>query len=237
MHEEWPAFANYLDDIKILKESFSRSELIYVPRTHNSKADSLARSARKQSSFVVHMDEDYPVWFTESPASHNREHSKQFLTQAQRRRAPTTPRRRAKPLAEAEHLIGDLVSHHEAHWREVPTIPNSGLKSKRDKSKKGKHDLSSNPKIRLRREPPLHTTAPHLHKQPKPPPSTNTLREQRLRQDEDGGPEPQTRRKCLSSSPVPQTGVPGIRHSTFESLRVGRISQSIASNLLAYGIP
>ncbi|KAF3533826.1 hypothetical protein DY000_02041262 [Brassica cretica] len=36
---------------------------------------------------------------------------------------------------------------------------------------------------------------------------------------------------------VPQTGVPGIRHSTFESLRVGRSSQSIASNLLAYGIP
>ncbi|KAF3604978.1 hypothetical protein DY000_02044783 [Brassica cretica] len=35
----------------------------------------------------------------------------------------------------------------------------------------------------------------------------------------------------------PQTGVPGIRHSTFESLRVGRSSQSIASNLLAYGIP
>ncbi|KAH0885192.1 hypothetical protein HID58_061288, partial [Brassica napus] len=30
----------------------------------------------------------------------------------------------------------------------------------------------------------------------------------------------------------PQTGVPGIRHSTFESLRVGRSSQSIASNLL-----
>ncbi|KAF2535483.1 hypothetical protein F2Q68_00018821 [Brassica cretica] len=34
-----------------------------------------------------------------------------------------------------------------------------------------------------------------------------------------------------------QTGVPGIRHSTFESLRVGRSSQSIASNLLAYEIP
>ncbi|KAF3511670.1 hypothetical protein F2Q69_00003431 [Brassica cretica] len=31
---------------------------------------------------------------------------------------------------------------------------------------------------------------------------------------------------------IPQTGVPGIRHSTFESLRVGRSSQSIASNLL-----
>ncbi|KAF2601078.1 hypothetical protein F2Q70_00025750 [Brassica cretica] len=43
--------------------------------------------------------------------------------------------------------------------------------------------------------------------------------------------------KYLSASPVPQTGVPGIRHSTFESLSVGRSSQSIASNLLAYGIP
>ncbi|KAH0923575.1 hypothetical protein HID58_023593, partial [Brassica napus] len=32
----------------------------------------------------------------------------------------------------------------------------------------------------------------------------------------------------------PQTGVPGIRHLTFESLRVGRSSQCIASNLLAY---
>ncbi|KAH0942945.1 hypothetical protein HID58_002582, partial [Brassica napus] len=32
----------------------------------------------------------------------------------------------------------------------------------------------------------------------------------------------------------PLTGVPSIRHSTFESLRVGRSSQSIASNLLAY---
>ena len=29
--EEWPAFANYLEDIKILKESFTRSEIIYVP--------------------------------------------------------------------------------------------------------------------------------------------------------------------------------------------------------------
>ncbi|KAH0929111.1 hypothetical protein HID58_014838, partial [Brassica napus] len=34
----------------------------------------------------------------------------------------------------------------------------------------------------------------------------------------------------------PQTGIPGIHHSTFESLRVGRSSQSIASNLFAYEI-
>ncbi|KAF3610502.1 hypothetical protein DY000_02049895 [Brassica cretica] len=33
----------------------------------------------------------------------------------------------------------------------------------------------------------------------------------------------------------PQTGVLGIRHSTFESLRIGRSSQSIASNLLVMG--
>ena len=64
--EEWPAFANYLDDIKILQESFTRSEIIYVPRTQNTKADRLARSVRKQPSFVVHMDADHPVWFTES---------------------------------------------------------------------------------------------------------------------------------------------------------------------------
>ena len=31
--EDWPAFASYLEDIKILKESFLRSEIIYVPRT------------------------------------------------------------------------------------------------------------------------------------------------------------------------------------------------------------
>ncbi|KAL0825876.1 hypothetical protein Bca101_049553 [Brassica carinata] len=38
----------------------------------------------------------------------------------------------------------------------------------------------------------------------------------------------------LSASPVPQTGVPGVRHSTFESLRLGCSSQSIASGLLCF---
>uniref|UniRef100_A0A0D3AR25 DUF223 domain-containing protein n=1 Tax=Brassica oleracea var. oleracea TaxID=109376 RepID=A0A0D3AR25_BRAOL len=41
----------------------------------------------------------------------------------------------------------------------------------------------------------------------------------------------------LSASPVPQTSVPGVRHSTFESLRLGRSSESIVSNLFASGIP
>ncbi|KAL0789659.1 hypothetical protein Bca101_005905 [Brassica carinata] len=54
--EKWPAFANYLEDIKILKRSFNSLELIHIPQMHNSRADSLARSARKQPSFVVYMD-------------------------------------------------------------------------------------------------------------------------------------------------------------------------------------
>ena len=64
--EEWPAFASYMENIKILKESFLSSEIIYVPRTQNLRADSLARSARKQPSFVVPMDGELPVWFTKS---------------------------------------------------------------------------------------------------------------------------------------------------------------------------
>ena len=64
--EEWPAFASCLEDIKVLKESFLQSEIVHVPRTKNSKADSLARSARKQPSFVVHMDQYSSIWFTES---------------------------------------------------------------------------------------------------------------------------------------------------------------------------
>ncbi|WZY89151.1 hypothetical protein YC2023_045886 [Brassica napus] len=64
--EGFAAFASYLEDFNSLKESFSRAEIIYVSRTHNKKAYSLARSARKVSSLVVHMDQDLPVWFTES---------------------------------------------------------------------------------------------------------------------------------------------------------------------------
>ena len=64
--KEWLAFTNYMEDIKILKEDFTRSEIIYIPRTQNSRADSLARSVRKEPSFVVHMDQDLLGWFTES---------------------------------------------------------------------------------------------------------------------------------------------------------------------------
>ena len=63
---EWPAFKSYLEDIKLLKGSFLNSDIVHVPRTANLRADSLARSARKQSFFVVHMDAKLPIWFTES---------------------------------------------------------------------------------------------------------------------------------------------------------------------------
>ncbi|CAG7865284.1 unnamed protein product [Brassica rapa] len=63
---EWPAFESYLEDIKLLRRSFLNSDIVHVPRTENQRADSLARSARKQPSFVVSMDAELPNWFTES---------------------------------------------------------------------------------------------------------------------------------------------------------------------------
>ncbi len=64
--EEWPAFESYLEDIKLLKRSFLNSDIVHVSRMANLRADSLARSARKQLSFVVHMDAELPYWFAES---------------------------------------------------------------------------------------------------------------------------------------------------------------------------
>ena len=64
--EEWPAFESYLEDIMLLRKSFTNSDIVHVPRTENIKADRLARSAWNQPSFVVHMDAELPHWFTES---------------------------------------------------------------------------------------------------------------------------------------------------------------------------
>ena len=56
--EEWPDFVNYLEDINVLKESFTQSEIIYLLMMQNSMADGLAHSVRKQPSFVIHMNTD-----------------------------------------------------------------------------------------------------------------------------------------------------------------------------------
>ena len=48
--KEWSASASYLEDIKILKRSFNSSELIHIPQTPNSKADSLIRRRENNHS-------------------------------------------------------------------------------------------------------------------------------------------------------------------------------------------
>ena len=57
--EEWPASASYVEDITFLEKSFNSSKIIHIPRTQNSKAVSLARSARKQPLFVVYWMQSY----------------------------------------------------------------------------------------------------------------------------------------------------------------------------------
>ncbi|XP_010456752.1 PREDICTED: uncharacterized protein LOC104738246 [Camelina sativa] len=50
---DWPAFATYLDDIRIDREEFSSFSLIYVSRNANVRADSLARQARVSLHHVL----------------------------------------------------------------------------------------------------------------------------------------------------------------------------------------
>ncbi|KAF2560252.1 hypothetical protein F2Q70_00018836 [Brassica cretica] len=64
--EELSVFAMYFEDIKILRSSFNHAWLIHVPRTKTIREDSLAHSARKQPFFIVHIDAELPVWFTDS---------------------------------------------------------------------------------------------------------------------------------------------------------------------------
>lgn len=59
--EEWPAFESYLEDIRILKGSFNHLKIIHIPRTQNTKTDSLVRRAMQQSFHVVHMDAELPI--------------------------------------------------------------------------------------------------------------------------------------------------------------------------------
>ncbi|XP_010502410.1 PREDICTED: uncharacterized protein LOC104779711 [Camelina sativa] len=59
---DWPAFATYLDDIRIDKEEFSSFSLIYVSRNANVRADSLARQARVSPHHVLFVDNFPPNW-------------------------------------------------------------------------------------------------------------------------------------------------------------------------------
>ncbi|XP_033132318.1 uncharacterized protein LOC117127116 [Brassica rapa] len=66
LHAEFESLIWAMEYIKTLSTGFQSSEIIYVPRTQNTQADKLARSARIQPSFVVHMDAELPSWLTES---------------------------------------------------------------------------------------------------------------------------------------------------------------------------
>ncbi|XP_010446065.1 PREDICTED: uncharacterized protein LOC104728834 [Camelina sativa] len=53
---DWPAFATYLDDIRIDREEFSLFSLLYVSRNANVRTDSLARQARMSLHHVLFVD-------------------------------------------------------------------------------------------------------------------------------------------------------------------------------------
>ncbi|KAL0827626.1 hypothetical protein Bca101_051304 [Brassica carinata] len=66
IHEEFKTVLGYVYKGLFSTESFTNSDMVHVPRTENIKADRLARSVRKQPSFVIHMDAELPPSFTES---------------------------------------------------------------------------------------------------------------------------------------------------------------------------
>lgn len=64
--EEWFFFASYLEYIKTLREVFLNSDIIHVTRIKNLRTDSLTQNVKIQPSFIVHMNVELPIWFTES---------------------------------------------------------------------------------------------------------------------------------------------------------------------------
>nr|ABD64994.1 hypothetical protein 26.t00013 [Brassica oleracea] len=58
MHEEFKTVSGHACNGLF---SIGKDEIVHVPRTENLEADSLARSARKQPSFVVHMDGELQI--------------------------------------------------------------------------------------------------------------------------------------------------------------------------------
>ncbi|XP_010480837.1 PREDICTED: uncharacterized protein LOC104759625 [Camelina sativa] len=61
---DWPAFATYLEGIKLDREEFSSFSLSYISRNANVKADSLARQARLSPLHVLFVNNFPPNWLT-----------------------------------------------------------------------------------------------------------------------------------------------------------------------------
>lgn len=58
---DWPALAAELDEVKALSDEFEDFSVSYIPRTQNSRADSLAKGGRvREITSFVH---DFaPIW-------------------------------------------------------------------------------------------------------------------------------------------------------------------------------
>ncbi|CAA7029233.1 unnamed protein product [Microthlaspi erraticum] len=63
--EEWPAFSTLLDEVDRCKRRFTSFNIMHIPRTNNTKADKLARSARDLPTDVYYVNSISPVWIPE----------------------------------------------------------------------------------------------------------------------------------------------------------------------------
>ncbi|CAA7052888.1 unnamed protein product [Microthlaspi erraticum] len=58
---DWPAFEILLEEVEKCKRKFQAFSLTHIPRTKNTKADKLARSARDQPYDVYYINSVPPV--------------------------------------------------------------------------------------------------------------------------------------------------------------------------------
>ncbi|CAA7062614.1 unnamed protein product [Microthlaspi erraticum] len=58
---EWPAFAILLEEVEKCKRMFQAFSLSYIPKTKNTKADKLARSAQDQPHDVYYINSVPPA--------------------------------------------------------------------------------------------------------------------------------------------------------------------------------
>ncbi|CAA7049279.1 unnamed protein product [Microthlaspi erraticum] len=63
--EEWPAFSLLLEEVDRCKRRFNSFSIMQIPRTKNTQADKLARSARALLTDVYYVNSVSPVWISE----------------------------------------------------------------------------------------------------------------------------------------------------------------------------
>uniref|UniRef100_A0A1J3GT77 RNase H type-1 domain-containing protein n=1 Tax=Noccaea caerulescens TaxID=107243 RepID=A0A1J3GT77_NOCCA len=61
----WPAFTILLDEIEKCRKLFISFSIIHIPRTNNTKADKLARSARDLPYDLYYVNSVPPVWVSD----------------------------------------------------------------------------------------------------------------------------------------------------------------------------